>query len=158
VYFNCTPTSLAWKCNAPKNYTFLAHYIQNTLPYSTAHSQTIIFYGKVKLSLSMPRKYVGGWKCNSTHSSLRHSMEVSPGRLIPRTYTPVSTGYETGWDAEPVWTSGELKYLICLPGVEPRFLGRPVHILVSTPNTLSGFFLGGIKYWLNWPTNFVYGM
>jgi hypothetical protein len=48
----------------------------------------------------------------------------APAALTPGKEPPVRIGEEAGWASEPVWTTGEEKFLTP-PGLELRPLGRP---------------------------------
>jgi hypothetical protein len=73
----------------------------------------------------MSRRCNAEWRHSSTHSEPRHQMEVSapPGRSLRYVHTG-------GRQVKPQSWYGH--YLCAPPGIEPRFMCRPVRSLVTT--------------------------
>jgi hypothetical protein len=58
--------------------------------------------------------------------------------LPPGKDSPITIGYEAAWAPEPVCRCcGEEKNLLCLQGIEPKFLSRSARNPVAIPMKLS---------------------
>jgi hypothetical protein len=60
----------------------------------------------------------------------------SPAALLSGKRPPAPTVQEAVWAPHPVWR--RRKYLLPLPGIEFRLLGRPAPILVAVSTQLRG--------------------